>query len=167
MGITINNGKDSARIYVTPDVVSGATAVMKTADNGFIGSDTRYTTVTEGFIPLSRLNDLKAVENGNVRIAFAWRTGTGKKTQDGQWDLNENDIINSLGRISDQPYIWNYIDAPAWDLRTRNYVDSTGLKTVSGKAAEKVIDGDGSDWADYDGKVIRALGAGEDAGLGL
>lgn len=70
-----------------------------------------------------------------------------------------------MGRISDQPYIWNYIDAPAWDLRTRNYVDSTGLKTVSGKAAEKVIDGDGSDWADYDGKVIRALGAGEDAGL--
>ena len=167
VGITINNGKDSTRIYVTPDVVSGATAVMKTADNGFIGSDTRYTTVTEGFIPLSRLNDLKAVENGNVRIAFAWRTGTGKKTQDGQWDLNENDIINSLGRISDQPYIWNYIDAPAWDLRTRNYVDSTGLKTVSGKAAEKVIDGDGNDWADYDGKVIRALGAGEDAGLGF
>ena len=165
IGLTTDNGNGSVTLHVTPDESYMCTAVMSTADSGEEGSSTRYTTVTEGFVPISVLKSLKAVTDGKVRVAFSWRTGTGKKNGN-DWDLTENDVINSLGRLNDQPYIWYQMDTPAWEKGHRSYVDGSGI-TMSGKATERVLDGNDDDWASWNGKKAIALGTGSDSGKGF
>jgi len=158
IGLTTNGGAGTVTAHVTPDDKYLCTAVMRTADSGVTGSNTRYTTVTEGYISMSQLKALGAVVDGKVRVAFAWRTGTGKKLADNTtFDPTENDIINSLGRANDQPYIWYQVDTPAWEKDHRSYVGADGI-TLSGKATERTIDGDDSDWADWSGKESVARG---------
>ena len=156
IGLTTDGGAGTVTAHVTPDDKYLCTAVMNTSDSGVTGSNTRYTTVTEGHIPMAQLKALGAVVDGKVRVAFAWRTGTGKKNGDG-WDLTENDIINSLGRANDQPYIWYQVDTPAWEKGHRSYVGADGI-TLSGKATERTIDGDDADWADWNGRESMATG---------
>lgn len=157
IGMTTNGGAGSVTLHVTPDKAHLCTAVMKTEDSGVTGSYTRYTTVTEGYVSAAQLNALGAITDGKVRVAFSWRTGTGKKLADGTWDPAENDVINSLGRLDSQPYIWYQVDTPAWEKGRRSYVGGSGI-TLSGKATERVIDGDDSDWAGWSGRESVARG---------
>lgn len=157
IGLTTNGGADSVTLHVTPDGKYLCNAVMKTADSGVTGSNTRYTTVTEGYVSENLLEKLGAITDGKVRVAFSWRTGTGKKLADGTWDPAENDVINSLGRLDSQPYIWYQVDTPAWEKDHRSYVGADGI-TLSGKATERTIDGDDADWADWSGRESVATG---------
>ena len=167
IGMTVNNGEGSTTLHVTPDEAHLCTAVMKTEDNGVVGSNTRYTTVTEGYVSAAQLKALGAIVDGKVRVAFSWRTGTGKKLADNStWDPAENDVINSLGRLNDQPYIWYQVDTPAWEKDHRSYVDGTGI-ALSGKATERTIDGNDDDWADWTGNKSIARGLNDDAGKGF
>lgn len=171
--ITTQNGTSSQDMFVTPDSATLLTAVMKTTDSGVEGSPTRYTSVVEAFLPISILRSMDAIEDGKVRMGFAWRTGLGDETvgsekypTEDDFDPAEYEVIKSLGRNAQKPYIWHPVDSAPWDAANRSYIGEEGI-TFSGKGTERTIDGDISDWAGYTGQVVRTVGVGEDKGYGF
>lgn len=168
------HGAGSQSVIAAPE---NSTAIlksaMKTIDSGDENSPVRYTTVTEGFIPMNILSAMGAVDNGMIRAGFAWRSAIGDETvgsekypTEDDFDPAEYEVIKSLGRNAQKPYIWHPVDSAPWDAANRSYIGEEGI-TFSGKGTERTIDGDISDWAGYTGQVVRTVGVGEDKGYGF
>lgn len=164
VGLTTQNGTASLSMFAAPDRADMMTAVMKTDDSEVSGSPTRYTSVIEGYIPMDLLEYMNAVVDGKVRIGFAWRTGNGDKTVDVNTDPNgtaldatQYEVIMSRGRNADKPYIWHPYNSAPWERDKRSYVGAEGI-TVSGKAEERIVDGDSEDWDNFNGYVAKAEG---------
>lgn len=164
VGLTTQNGTASLSMFAAPDRADMMTAVMKTDDSEVSGSPTRYTSVIEGYIPMDLLEYMNAVVDGKVRIGFAWRTGNGDKTVDVNTDpdgtaldATQYEVIMSRGRNADKPYIWHPYNSAPWERDKRSYVGAEGI-TVSGKAEERIVDGDSEDWDNFNGYVAKAEG---------
>ena len=164
VGLTTQNGTASLSMFAAPDRADMMTAVMKTDDSEVSGSPTRYTSVIEGYIPMDLLEYMNAVVDGKVRIGFAWRTGNGDKTvnvktdPDGTaLDATQYEVIISRSRNADKPYIWHPYNSAPWERDKRSYVGAEGI-TVSGKAEERIVDGDSEDWDNFNGYVAKAEG---------
>lgn len=164
VGLTTQNGTASLSMFAAPDRADMMTAVMKTDDSEVSGSPTRYTSVIEGYIPMDLLEYMNAVVDGKVRIGFAWRTGNGDKTVDVKTDpdgtaldATQYEVIMSRGRNADKPYIWHPYNSAPWERDKRSYVGAEGI-TVSGKAEERIVDGDSEDWDNFNGYVAKAEG---------
>lgn len=164
VGLTTQNGTASLSMFAAPDRADMMTAVMKTDDSEVSGSPTRYTSVIEGYIPMDLLEYMNAVVDGKVRIGFAWRTGNGDKTVDVNTDpdgtaldATQYEVIMSRGRNANKPYIWHPYNSAPWERDKRSYVGAEGI-TVSGKAEERIVDGDSEDWDNFNGYVAKAEG---------
>ncbi len=171
--ITTQNGTSSQDMFVAPDSATLLTAVMKTTDSGVEGSPTRYTSVVEAFLPISILRSMDAIEDGKVRMGFAWRTGLGDETvgsadypTEDDFDPAEYEIIKSIGRNAQKPYIWHMVNSAPWDKDNRSYIGEEGI-TFSGKGTERTIDGDISDWSGFKGQTVRSIGTGDYKGSGF
>lgn len=171
--ITTQNGTSSQNMFVAPDSATLLTAVMKTTDSGVVGSPTRYTSVVEAFLPISILRSMNAIEDGKVRMGFAWRTGLGDETvgsadypTEDDFDPAEYEIIKSIGRNAQKPYIWHMVNSAPWDKDNRSYIGEEGI-TFSGKGTERTIDGDISDWSGFKGQTVRSIGTGDYKGSGF